>query len=160
VEVVLKGYPELAATRDHPEQQVLRELLDLQVHKDYPALVERPVLREQQGRQESLAQVEPPEVADYRVEVDCREVPERLARQEQPDLQVHKDYPALVVTPDLPVSQVQAERQVQVAYPVHQDYPALQEPPVEVEAKVFPELAATPAQVELRVHQEAPERQE
>jgi hypothetical protein len=99
-------------TLDQVEQQVLRELLDLQVTKDFRALVEMLALREQQVRQESLGQVEPPEVAEMRAQVDCREVQERLARQEQPDHQATKDYPALAVTPDHPVSQVQAEQRV------------------------------------------------
>jgi len=118
VEVVLKGYPELAATRDHPEQPVLRELLDLQEVKDFRALAVRPVLRERQGRQESLAQVE------------------RRGLPEQPDHQVTKDYPALVVTPDHPVSQVQAEQrghQEVKACPVQVERLALREQQVPAE---------------------------
>ena len=61
VEVVLKGYPELAATRDHQVSQGLRELR---------------VLREPQVR------------VDYRVEVEDKGHPELVATRDLQELPV------------------------------------------------------------------------
>ena len=73
------------------EQQVLRELLDLQVTKDFRALVEMLALREQQVRPE-------------------QQVPaELLVLQEPPEVQVLKDYPELAATPDRQERPVEAE---------------------------------------------------
>jgi hypothetical protein len=52
------------------------------VNKDFQAQAEKQVLQVWRGRQESLALVELPEVADYRAQVDYQEVPDFLARQE------------------------------------------------------------------------------
>ena len=87
----------------------------MRVHQEQPDLREQPEAADCQEGVEVLVQVvlkEHPEHREVPVQVelpDQVEHREHPVHREQPEVQEVKGYLELVVTPDLPVSQVQAE---------------------------------------------------